>query len=155
MLGLKPGFRYTPAQTLPHRGGMRLLDEIVEYETEAVRTRVRIRAESPFCGNDGVPAWVGLEYMAQTMAVFSGIELLQRGEQPRIAFLVGTRRYESIVPTFAIGATLDVTARVVLWEQTNLFAFDCAIFEGTRKLAWGEIKAFRPDDVEAYINASS
>lgn len=155
MPGLKPGLVYTLAQTLPHRGDMRLLDEVVGYEAEAVRARVHVRAASAFCESDGVPAWVGLEYMAQAMAVFSGIELLQRGETPRIAFLVGTRRYESIVPSFAIGTTLDVTARLVLWEQDNLFAFDCAIFEGTRKLAWGEIKAFRPDDVQTYLTQAS
>jgi predicted hotdog family 3-hydroxylacyl-ACP dehydratase len=150
-MSLKPGFTYTPAQTLPHDGDMRLIDEIVDYEAEAVRCRVRIRRDSPFSEADGVPAWVGLEYMAQTMGVYSGIELLQRGEALRIGFLIGTRRYESVVPVFAIGMDLEISARVVLWEKDNLFAFDCAIHESGRKLAWGEIKAFRPLDVQAYL----
>ena len=151
MIGLKTGFTYTPEQTLPHRGSMLLIDEVLAYEAEAVRCLVRVRRESPFCGNDGVPAWVGLEYMAQAMGVYSGIELLQKGESPRIGFLIGTRRYDSIVPTFAIGADLEVSARVVLWEEDNLYAFDCAILHEGRKLAWGEIKAFRPLDVHAYL----
>lgn len=148
---LRPGQRYTPAQTLPHRGDMLLIDEILDYEPEAVRTRVHVRAGSPFCQAHGVPAWVGLEYMAQTMGVYSGIELLQRGGQPRIGFLIGTRRYEAAVPAFAIGVDLEISARVTLWDDDQLFVFDCAIHGAGRKLAWGEIKAFRPLDVQAYL----
>ena len=151
MTPLKPGFTYTPAQTLPHSGDMRLIDAILGYDAESVRCRVRVRRDSPFCEADGVPAWVGVEYMAQAMGVYSGIELLQRGEQPRIGLLIGTRRYDAIVPAFAIGADLEVSARVVLWDEENLFAFDCAIFADGRKLAWGEVKAFRPAEVHAYL----
>ena len=151
---LRPGFVYTPAQTLPHSGGMLLLDEVLHYDAESVRTRLRVRADSPFCEAGGVPAWVGLEYMAQTMGVYSGIELLQQGAQPRIGLLLGTRRYDAAVPVFAVGMTLDISARVVLWDESNLFAFDCAIHESGRKLAWGEIKAFRPLDVQAYLKES-
>jgi predicted hotdog family 3-hydroxylacyl-ACP dehydratase len=151
MTALKPGFTYTPAQTLLHAGDMRLIDEVVGYEAEAVHCRVRVRRDSPFCEADGVPAWVGVEYMAQAMGVYSGIELLQRGEPLRIGFLIGTRRYEAVVPVFAIGMDLEISARVVLWEKDNLFAFDCAIHESGRKLAWGEIKAFRPEDVQKFL----
>lgn len=151
MTPLKLGLRYTPAQTLLHSGDMRLIDEVLDYEAEAVSTLVRVHKDSPFCAADGVPSWVGLEYMAQTIAVYSGIELLQKGQAPRIGLLIGTRRYEAAVPVFAIGLDLEVSARVVLWEKDNLFAFDCAIHGGGRKLAWGEVKAFRPLDVQAYL----
>ena len=151
MRPLQPGFAYTPAQVLPHSGDMRLIDAILGYDAESVRCRVRVRRDSPFCEADGVPAWVGVEYMAQAMGVYSGIELLQRGEQPRIGFLIGTRRYDAAVPVFPFGTDLEITARVVLWDEDNLFAFDCAISEGGRKLAWGEVKAFRPLDVQAYL----
>ncbi len=155
MIALRPGLAYTPAQTLPHSGDMLLIDEVLGYETESVRTRVRVRPDSLFCGPDGVPSWVGLEYMAQTMGVYSGIQLLQQGEAVRIGLLIGTRRYDAVVPAFAIGSDLEVSARVVLWEKDNLFAFDCAIFDGSRKLAWGEIKAFRPHDVQAYLKENT
>ncbi len=155
MTGLEPGFTYTPEQTLPHRDALLLIDEIVDYEAEAVRCRVHVRRDSLFCGDDGVPAWVGLEYMAQAMGVYSGIELLQKGQPPRIGFLIGTRRYESSVPAFAIGARLEISAHVTLWEEDRLYAFDCAIHESGRKLAWGEIKAFRPLDVHAYLKENT
>jgi predicted hotdog family 3-hydroxylacyl-ACP dehydratase len=151
MIGLKPGFTYTLEQTLPHRGSMLLIDQVLDYETEAVRCLVRVRRDAPFCADDGVPAWVGLEYMAQAMGIYSGIELLQKGEAPRVGFLIGTRRYESVVPVFAIGSTLEISARVSLWAEDKLYVFDCAIHESGRKLAWGEIKAFRPLDVHAYL----
>ncbi len=134
---------------------MLLIDEILDYAAEAVRCFVRVRRDSPFCEDDGVPAWVGLEYMAQAMGVYSGIELLQKNQSPRVGFLIGTRRYESSEPAFAIGADLEVTARVTLWEEDRLYAFDCAILQDGRKLAWGEIKAFRPLDVREFLKRDS
>ena len=151
----KPGLHYTPAQTLPHSGDMLLLEEVLDYGAEHVRASVRIRADSPFCESSGVPAWVGLEYMAQTIGVYSGIERLQQDEQLKIGLLIGTRRYEAATPFFTVGMTLRVSARLLLWDENNLFVFDCSIDDGERKLAWGEIKAFRPEDVHAYLRDSA
>jgi predicted hotdog family 3-hydroxylacyl-ACP dehydratase len=151
----KPGLRYTPAQTLPHSGDMLLLDEVLDYGPEHVRASVRIHPGSPFCENAGVPAWVGLEYMAQTIGVYSGIERLQQGEPLKIGLLIGTRRYEAAAPFFTVGMTLQISARLLLWDENNLFVFDCAIHDGERKLASGEIKAFRPEDVHAYLKESA
>src|SRR5712692_6990233 len=117
----EPGRTYTPAEALPHSDDMLVVDEVLDYTADSVRTLVRIRADSLFCEADGVPAWVGLEYMAQTMGVYSGIELLQKGQSPRIGLLLGTRRYDATVPAFAVGMTLDVSARMVLWDENNLF----------------------------------
>ena len=150
-----PGQRYTPAQTLSHSGEMLLLDEVLDYNTESVSTRVHIRRESPFCEATGVPAWVGMEYMAQTIGVYSGIERLQQGEALKIGFLIGTRRYDAAVPFFTVGKALQINARLLLWGENNLFVFDCDIHDGERKLAAGEIKAFRPEDVHAYLKENA
>lgn len=52
------------APYLPHQGLMRLIDLIGADGT----AQGRIRADNPFLQPQGLPAWVGLEYMAQAVA---------------------------------------------------------------------------------------
>lgn len=138
-------------QVLPHEGRMLLLDELLEYGPEQVVCGVAIKADSVFCGSDGLPAWVGLEYMAQTACAYSGIEEVQAGRKPSIALLLGARRYRSNVAHFAIGARLRVVANLLMRDESGLVAFDCAIWQGDEVLARGDVKAIRPHDLGAII----
>ncbi|MDB5969867.1 MAG: putative 3-hydroxydecanoyl-[acyl-carrier-protein] dehydratase, inferred for pathway [Hydrocarboniphaga sp.] len=148
---LVPGCRYRPEQVLPHRGRMLLLDEIDDYGADWVRSIVRIRADSLLLGDAGVPAWAGIEYMAQTAAAWSGIEQLQRGVTPGIGFLLGSRRYRSACEHFAAGWELRITAQLLLRDDNDLAIFDCAIQHNEQRLAWADIKAFRPQDVGEFL----
>ena len=147
---LRTGERYAVEQVLPHRAPM-LLAEAVDYGADYGQIRLTVRADSPFCeGAQGVPAWVGIEYMAQAMGVFSGVERVQNGASPQIGLLIGTRRYDSTVPLFPLGAQLTITARLTFCEG-EMFVFQCEISDGQQVLAQGDIKAFRPDDVQAFL----
>ena len=140
------------AAVLPHAGRMILLDELLEHGPEHVICTVDIRAETRFCdGVNGVPAWVGLEYMAQTMCAFSGVEEVRAGLKPSIGLLLGSRRYQSEVEWFGIGTRLLIRADQVLRDESNLVAFDCSIHQGDRLLARGDVKAYRPNDVLAVV----
>src|SRR5688572_19803224 len=140
------------AAVLPHAGRMMLLDELLEHGPEHVICAVDIRADSRFCdGVNGVPAWVGLEYMAQAMCAYSGVEQVRAGLKPGIGLLLGSRRYEAQVEWFAPGTRLVIRADQVLRDDNDLVAFDCTIHEGERLLARGDVKAYRPKDVLAVI----
>jgi len=145
-------FKFSIADVLPQQGGMLLLDELVEHGAEHVICAVTIHQGSQFCdGARGVPAWVGLEYMAQTMCAYSGVEEARAGRKPSIGLLLGARRYESQVDHFALGTRLRIRADLVLRDDNDLVAFDCAIHDDDRVLARGDIKALRPKDVLAVI----
>jgi predicted hotdog family 3-hydroxylacyl-ACP dehydratase len=147
---LRTGDRYAPAQVLPHRRGM-LLAETVDYGPDCGRIALTVREDSPFCeGARGVPAWVGIEYMAQAMGVYSGVERHQHGGTPQIGLLIGTRRYDSSVPVFSLGAQLTTTARLV-FSDAEMYVFNCEISDGQNVLARGDIKAFRPDDIHEFL----
>jgi predicted hotdog family 3-hydroxylacyl-ACP dehydratase len=148
---LLPGSRYTPAETLPHRAPMLLLDEIDDYGADWVRAIVRVRADSLLAGRDGVPAWAGIEYMAQTAAAWSGIEQLQRGLIPGIGFLLGTRRYNSRCTHFSLDWEMRITARLLLRDSSDLAIFDCAIEHNGQRVAWADIKAFRPQHIGEFM----
>jgi predicted hotdog family 3-hydroxylacyl-ACP dehydratase len=147
---MKPDYRI--ADVLPHTGAMLLLDELLEYSEHHVICGVHIRANTQFCdGVHGVPAWVGLEYMAQAMCAFSGVEEVHAGLKPSIGLLLGSRRYQSEVEWFALGMALVVRADLQLRDDNDLVAFECIIHEGSRVLARGDVKAYRPRDVMSVI----
>jgi predicted hotdog family 3-hydroxylacyl-ACP dehydratase len=155
MSELRLGEHYKPEQVLPHRHGMLLIDE-VSYGADYGEVMLSIREDSAFCdGVDGVPAWVGVEYMAQAIAAFSGVEQLQRGKEIKIGLLIGTRRYESEVPLFAIGTRLNIIARIVDREDDGISMFACEIRDRQRVLAHGDIKAYRPEDIRAFLGTTA
>jgi len=139
-------------EVLPHEGRMLLLDAMIDADEEHVSCAVTIRPDSMFCdGVNGVPSWVGLEYMAQTVSTYSGVDEARAGVPASIGLLLGSRRYKTEVPFFPIGARLTVEAELVLRDDSDLVAFDCLIRDGDRVLARGDIKALRPKDVFAII----
>ncbi|MGC3979837.1 MAG: hypothetical protein QM808_01080 [Steroidobacteraceae bacterium] len=148
-----PEFQMT--QILPHEGRMLLIDELLEQHDEGIVTALTIRADSVMCdGVTGVPAWVGMEYMAQTACAYSGVNQARSGEQPSISLLLGTRSYKALVPVFALGARLIVDARLIVRDDDDLAVFDCSIRDAATnaELARGDIKAIRPKNLQALID---
>lgn len=148
------GKHYRIDEIVPHSGFMSFLDELLEYDHEQVVAQVTIREQSEFfVPGRGVPAWVGLEYMAQAVSAFSGIEDEQRGRRPRIGLLLGTRRYRCFTPWFALGARLRVTAHLQLRGEHDLVAFHCVISCGDRTLTSADVKGICPEDLHAVLAA--
>jgi predicted hotdog family 3-hydroxylacyl-ACP dehydratase len=147
---VKPAYHIS--QVLPHAGPMLLLDELLEVGEEHVVCGVDIRPGIPFCDAiSGVPGWVGLEYMAQTMCAFSGVEEVREGRAPSIGLLLGSRRYQCDTEWFGLQSRLLIRADLELRDENDLVAFRCTIHDGARLLARGDVKAYRPDDVLAVI----
>lgn len=151
---LVPGQHYSVEQVLPHRGQLLLLDRIDDYGRDWVLAGLQVRADSFLADARGVPAWVGIEYMAQAAAAYGGIEQCQRGERPGIGFLLGTRRYAAEVPWFKMGAQLQLHAQILLRDASDLAVFACEIREHQRCLAQAEIKAYRPQNPEAVLGGA-
>jgi predicted hotdog family 3-hydroxylacyl-ACP dehydratase len=113
-------------ELLPHGPEMTVIDRLVEYSPQRSIATVVVTPQSPFFLGSGVPAWLGIEYMAQTIAAHAGFAARLRGERPAIGFLLGTRAYESEVGEFALGSTLTITVEPVVMEA-RLAAFQCSI----------------------------
>ncbi len=124
-------FRDRPiADFLPHRSPMILLDRILAVGDDHLDSEVVIRPDSPFIEGGSVGAWVGVEYMAQTIAAFAGIEAVTRGEAVRVGFLLGAREYRSRLPGFPVGLRLRVRVSEVHREVGGLSVVECKIFRG-------------------------
>lgn len=146
--------KYAIGDVLPHAGAMLLLDELLDYGPEHVDCAVTIRNESLFCeAAKGMPAWVGVEYMAQTAGTFAGIADVQAGRAPGVCLLLGARSYRAETAYFPIGARLRIAARLALLDENDLAAFDCVIYseQDEKIMARGDIKAYRPKDLAAVV----
>ena len=129
---------------VPHRGPLSLLDTVDHCDEHGIEALVRVPADGLFNGDDGVPAWVGIEYMAQAVAAWSGARSRAAGGSPKIGYLLGSRRYEAAVAAFEVGAVLRVFARCELMGDNGLGMFDCRIERDGRVLASGRLSVFEP-----------
>jgi predicted hotdog family 3-hydroxylacyl-ACP dehydratase len=123
---------------------MSLLDAVERHDAESLVARVRVPAQGLFATPQGVPAWVGIEYMAQAVAAWSGARARAGGGSPRIGYLLGCRRYEAEVPVFAAGTELQVHVQCELTAENGLGMFDCRIEQEGRALAHGRLSVFEP-----------
>lgn len=136
---------------LPHRGEMILLDHIELWREDYLEAVVLNHSDSLFSDlNGNVPAWVGIEYMAQAIGAFAGIHALQKGEPVRIGLLLGTRKYETQVAHFQRNTTLTIKVKQVFMDENNLAAFACTI-HSDKLLAEALVKAIQPDNIEDII----
>jgi len=136
---------------IPHRGAMLLLDRVLGYDADGIAVELRVPGDGPFHVEGGVPAYVGIEYMAQAVACWAGCMARKRGEAPPIGFLLGSRRYASAVPLFASGRRLRVEARREILGENGLGVFACRILEDGRELATANVSVFEPPDAAAYL----
>jgi predicted hotdog family 3-hydroxylacyl-ACP dehydratase len=118
----------TPAEVVPHSGEMVLLSSIERHEPGTTACSVRIAQCALFRDAHGeLPSWVGIELMAQCIAVHAGMLGRAQGLPPRIGFLLGARRVSFHRPRFGAGETVDVTATHVWGGDLGMVAFDCTI----------------------------
>ena len=146
---LAPGGDFPPIEeVVPHRPPMLLIDRICAHGDDVTVSTVTIRPDSPFVatstdGRPGVPAVVGIEYMAQTVAAYAGLSARKEKRAPRIGFLLGCRELSLATDAFAVGEVLTVEVRRVFGEN-DLGSFSCRI-AGTdgRTLASGSLTVYQ------------
>jgi predicted hotdog family 3-hydroxylacyl-ACP dehydratase len=142
-------------QYLPHRGRMVLLDRVLEAGAGRIACSVAIRAGSPFCRNGKVPAYAGIEYMAQAIGTLAGWEARERGLPVKIGFLVSTRRFTSHVDGFPAGAALIVEARDDWRDDGGLGVMNCTIRGPFGAImAEAQLAVFQPADLDEYLKTT-
>ncbi len=139
---------------LPHRGEMILLDRIESWGKDYLEATVLHHDGNLFSDLDGnVPAWVGLEYMAQAICALAGIRALKKGEPVRIGLLLGTRKYEARETHFRRDSKITIRVKQIYMDENNLAAFNCTI-HSDRLLAEAQVKAIQPDNIQNIIKSS-
>jgi predicted hotdog family 3-hydroxylacyl-ACP dehydratase len=129
---------------------MSLLDQVVEYGDDWLVAEVTIRPETLFLANEAVPAWVGIEYMAQAIAAFAGIHAKAAQQDVKLGFLLGTRKYTSSVSHFQLGTTLSIRVEKEMQSDSGLGSFGCTISADDISVT-ARLNVFQPDDAEQFF----
>jgi len=139
------------ADLLPHTGDMILLDSVLNAETDRIICGLKVRPDSPFSDADGsLPAWCGVELMAQAVAAWSGWTGKQEHRAVRLGFLLGTRHYRCNVDAFPAGSELAVEAFRSFHDDNGMAMFACRIdAEGIH--AEARLTVFSPPDSDAFL----
>lgn len=134
------------AELVPHRDGMLLLDALVAGNADHVRCRYRVPSGGPLHDASGtLPAWAGVELMAQAAAAWAGCQARRASEPVRRGFLLGTRHYACNVAGFAPGTLLAVEARHTFGDAHGMGMFACRI-SAPGVLAEARLAVFSPSD---------
>ena len=72
---------------------MILLDRVIEFEEDALTAELTVRNDCLLGSETLVPAWAGIEYMAQAIGAYAGIRSKLAGQPISLGYLLGTRRY--------------------------------------------------------------
>jgi len=143
-------------ELLPHRGAMLLLDRVFSDNEESIVAEATVPEAAWYLDEQGgMPAWIGIELMAQAVAAHAGLRGRLSGKPPRRGVLLGCRAYRAQAPRAAAGALLKVSATATLVDETGLGAYECRIESGAAELATATLKVFEPDDFEAFMRASA
>ena len=104
---------------MPHELPMVLIDEICACDENSIVTQVLLHESHLFATGQQIPAWVGIELMAQSAAAWSGFNA-QKNRSAHgagltekavpIGYLLGTRDYRSNVGFFSVGSQLRIHA---------------------------------------------
>ena len=134
---------YPIGELLPHETPMILLDEIIDYDATSLRAAVAITSSSMFLERGGVPAYVGLEYMAQACGAHAGALSREAGAPAQIGFLLGTRQYKILTPWFRIGDRLTVSVNMT-YSDSEMGSFGCRIDANDRLAAEAQLNVIQP-----------
>lgn len=130
-------FKDYPVEALiPHSGPMVLIDQILEFSEQHLVAEIKIEEHCKFYqeSKQGVPAWVGVEYMSQAIAALAGIYAKQQGREIKLGFLLGTRKYHINQTVFKRDQVYRIEVSQLYKDDSGLASFDCRIMENRSAL---------------------
>jgi len=140
------------AGLLPHAGDMILIEQILSFDDEQIHTRLTVRPDGLFSRPDGsLPAWVGIELMAQSVAAFAGCRARKRGEDVELGFLLGSRKFECNVESFPAGTELTIHGIRSLEDDNGMGVFECHI-DAPGIHASARLNVYRPPRADEYLH---
>lgn len=144
---------YAIEEVVPHRQDMCLLQRILRWDQDSIEAELVVPATGLFIEDGEMPAWIGIEYMAQAIAAWAGCRARAAGSAPQLGFLLGSRRYSSQRSGFPSGSRLRVQARRELLGDNGLGLFACRILAGEEEWAVANVSVYEPADAKAYLES--
>ncbi len=135
------------SELVPHAAPMILIDRLLSFDDESALLETTVRAEHPFATQDGVPAHLGIEYMAQACGALTGCWAKQSGKPVQIGFLLGTRHFRAAVPVLPLGLLLTVAVKVMV-RDAQMGVFGCRLLDGDVMVAEAQLNVYQAESAE-------
>jgi predicted hotdog family 3-hydroxylacyl-ACP dehydratase len=139
------------AELVPHRGPLLWLDAVRASGDGWLEAEAEVRPDHLLSDGEAVGGWAGLEYMAQAIAAYAGVQARARGEEVRLGFLVSTRRYSCRWPRLPIGTRLQIRVCHEYETENGLSVFACRLASGDDEVASATVTVFQPPDPAAFL----
>jgi predicted hotdog family 3-hydroxylacyl-ACP dehydratase len=141
---------------IPHRGIMLLLEGVSAGDDAAIETHATVPATAWYIDEEGsVPAWIGIELMAQAVAAHVGLRGWLAGTPPKPGVLLGSRAYRASASSVPPGTLLRVSARMSYSDASGFGVYDCAIRSKSGHLASAALKVYQPADFAAFLESAA
>ena len=127
-----------------HRKPLLLLDKLIRVDLDSAVCEWRVRDGDNFLmPGFGVPSYIGIEYMAQCVAVHAGASERALGYPPPIGMILGTRHFKSSVQYFELDSTYHATCKEIVSSFDGMGSFDCSILLNDRVIAQARLSVLK------------
>ncbi len=147
-----------PQNLLPHAMPMVFISNVISYslEKKCLKSNVTIKDSDVFFDSkiSGVPSYVGLEYMAQTIACFSGVYNLtfSPNKKSNIGLILGTRHFKTFIDVFSLNETYTIDINENFFDE-EIASFECKIFNKDNMFCQEAVlNAYRPKDIKKFLD---
>lgn len=128
-------FGHAAARFLYHQKPMAILNQVIEVGPDFAVCNCVVNEENPFYSSrSGVPSWVGIEFMAQCIAVSAGARALLAGKPLPVGLLLGTMSYKSDIDRFQPTETYRTGCKKLVGDEQGLGSFACWISVAKRTI---------------------
>lgn len=135
-------------ELLPHEFPMIVIDGVHGCSAEWAESITVVQPEHVLYDADegGLPGWALIELMAQTIALHAGLLGGENGRQPRIGYLLGTRRFELARDACYAGEILRTRVEREFVDPEGVSVYQCEVFSGNAGVARARINVFQKRD---------
>jgi predicted hotdog family 3-hydroxylacyl-ACP dehydratase len=137
-------------ELLLHDAPMLLLDKAKYFTDDYIHTVVNVSKNSLFFLREGVPSYVALEYMAQSIAVWNGMLARQQNDIPKVGFLISSRNLVLKVASFKEDTLLDVHGKIN-YNDGFMASFDCWVELNKEIVATATLSVFQPSNIKKFM----
>ena len=143
-LALSSMVELSTSEFVLHRKPMLLLDRLLDIEPLMAACEWRVnRNDHFFLPGRGVPTYIGIEHMAQCIAIHAGALERAEGFPPPLGLLLGTRFYRANERYFLEGETYQVECEKLLGDFDGMGSFDCSISTGNRVIVQARLSVLQ------------
>lgn len=135
---------------VPHKNSMLLLDRIAAYDVQKrfLVSEYDITSNCIFFDPElnGVPSWVGFEFMAQSISALSGICGKYDGAPIRPGLILSVSNLRIDMPLFKSGTTVVINVFEECRVDT-IFTFSCTLSQNGKQAVSAKLMVMETDDL--------